>query len=1026
MQTAFNGGEFSPRLEGRVDLQRYASSCKVLKNFIPTIAGPAEKRPGTHFVVNAIGADSKLVPFEFSIEQAYVVEFGVGRCRFHRNEGVVLDPGSFAIDNIVVGATTQISTTASHGYLTGDTVFVTGVTGTLGPRINNRFWTVTQIDADDFTIPFNSTGLTHSSAGTVRRVYEIENPYVAGDLPNLVTAQSADVLYIACPTRFPRKLLRFADDNWTMVRARGFQLGNKIPIVSITQGAAPVLTLAAAPVGEPTFSGSTSLILTEVQGMRELNGAHIEGVLADDTVMTSFTEVTDSGFVAVNSTNFHQFDGAGAVSKTGFAQKIISWDWPAFSAENTNDAHLMVFTDENFSDPDQGRKGHGGFLASSQEIDTTNLNKVTYLKLRERSEENYPKWEARTNFNDAVVNDIIGAAGLQVGDFVHFEGNVYELINKNGESVTGYSPPAHIIEEERQLDHKWTWEFAHQGDCLLELRGTDELGFVLQCTVRRRVPFGVQNPSIGDYAAGVATSTAADPVVITDTAHGLVDGDRVLLMGFTTATELNGLLVYVNQLDANTFEIHHNRALTAGVDGTSFGAGASGSWVKMNSGTPRWSLEAWSTVNGFPRAVAFFEDRLWWAGTVAEPQTIWASETGNYDSHDAHDEIAGALVFSLNDQNMNAIDWLYARRGRLVLGTRGGEFLLTGQNPEEPISSENPIRPQRMTAYGTQDGVQPVQIGSSILFAQRSGRSIREFVYDEQNSDEYRAPDMSLLAHHLFLSAAGISQLAWQHEPYSLLWAVTGDLELRACVFDRTQDVTGWSRQVLGGAFAGGDPEVLSVAVIPHPDGDQDQIWMIVRRDGGVFVEFMEKPFREGGTLATEAWYVDAGLFRTGAPATLITGLDHLEGKVVHALADGVFRGPFTVTGGAVTLPVAATNVIVGLPYEAELETHRIEAGGADGPAQGKFKNIRNVVVRLDQTGSGFFYGRDEGTMDRLPMRTGTEATALAAVTLLSGDTRELALPGDNDALGRVRLEHREPLPCTVVGLVAQLQVEDD
>lgn len=1078
-QTSFNGGEFSPLLEGRVDLQRYASSCKTMKNFLPTISGPAEKRPGTHFAGAArtrgdgSTAVTKLIPFQFSVDQAYVLEF-MGGAEFAYNgwirvykDGAPVVETAFTIIAITVGATTLFQTNVNHGFWefdhtspedNFDSVYITGVGGTLGPRVNGRIFPVRPTaNPDEFTIDFDSTGLSAAGVlGTAARVYEIATSYTEADVENLVSAQSADVLYLATPTHHPMKLLRYGHDNWTLTPVLGLSLNVAKQLADVTQSnTVPVIT-TQQPHG---YVNGDIVLFTQVQGMRGLNGA----ILRVSNVTGEFTfQVSATDLGVVDSNAWHLFGDGTHVASLGVVQRVQQWSDPPFAPENGDAGSQVVCTGYAKSDTNVILFSSAGIFRN---ITAGKIAGPTdsFIKLREVPEAVHTKWAAGTNFNDTVTDDIIGGA-IAVGSYVQWEGNVYELITKNAETKTGFTPPTHTDEGEEKKDHKFTWKFAHPGYGFVELHGADDVeGYWCYGRIRRRLPQSVNVAKIGETAANLfregCTSTAANPVVVNVGAgHALVVGDRVFLSNFATATKLNGLLAYVGAVGGATITIYHDAAFANLVDGTTQGAGTAGKVVRwtpatnpeLAGATSRWSLAGWNGCRfpwhqfpsrgasisdtsadpvtfGYPRAVAFFEDRLWWAGNDGFPQTVWASAIGDYENHASDDPVTGALLFSINDQNMNAIDWLYARRG-LVIGTRGGEFVASGINPDEPVSAENPLRPQRATAYGTQVGVTPVQIGTSVLFAQRNGRSIREFTYDENNSAEFKAPDVSLLANHLFQSPLGIRQLAWQSEPHSLLWAVTGDKDLRAAVFDRTQDVVGWSQQELGGALAGGHPDVTSVAVIPHPDGDQDQLWLLVQRDGGTTIEYLEKPFREGNALATQAWYVDSGLRYSGAPAPVISGLDHLEGLVVQALADGVYRGTFTVSGGAITLPAAASEVVVGLSYGSDsvLETSRIEAGGGDGPAQGKFKNVRNVVLRLHQTGGGLYYGRDAGTMDRLPMTTDNDPTSTTSVTLMEGDTRELELPGDNNDLGRVRVEHREPLPCTIVSLVAQLQVEDD
>ena len=91
IQNSFNAGELSPQLKGRPDLEKYKNGCEILENFLPQISGPARKRPGTRFVAEVKdSADvTRLLPFEYSSSQAYVLEFGDLYIRFYLDGGVV-------------------------------------------------------------------------------------------------------------------------------------------------------------------------------------------------------------------------------------------------------------------------------------------------------------------------------------------------------------------------------------------------------------------------------------------------------------------------------------------------------------------------------------------------------------------------------------------------------------------------------------------------------------------------------------------------------------------------------------------------------------------------------------------------------------------------------------------------------------------------------------------------------------------------------------------------------------------------
>ena len=81
IQTSFATGEISPSLYGRPDLAKYSAGLARCENFIIHPHGGVSKRPGMRFVAKAKGR-CRLVEFEYSIDQTYVLEFGISMCAF--------------------------------------------------------------------------------------------------------------------------------------------------------------------------------------------------------------------------------------------------------------------------------------------------------------------------------------------------------------------------------------------------------------------------------------------------------------------------------------------------------------------------------------------------------------------------------------------------------------------------------------------------------------------------------------------------------------------------------------------------------------------------------------------------------------------------------------------------------------------------------------------------------------------------------------------------------------------------------
>jgi hypothetical protein len=94
--TNFTGGELSPRLDGRNDLSKYSTGCKTLENMIVYPHGSAARRSGTQYVaeVKDSSKETRLIPFEFSTVQTYILEFGNQYIRFYKDNGQILSGGS--------------------------------------------------------------------------------------------------------------------------------------------------------------------------------------------------------------------------------------------------------------------------------------------------------------------------------------------------------------------------------------------------------------------------------------------------------------------------------------------------------------------------------------------------------------------------------------------------------------------------------------------------------------------------------------------------------------------------------------------------------------------------------------------------------------------------------------------------------------------------------------------------------------------------------------------------------------------
>ena len=206
MNNGFVAGEISPSLFGRVDLAKWRQGASTMRNYFVNYRGGAASRAGTAYVgrckQSGSGAPPRDIPFQFSLNQGYALEFGDSYMRIKSN-GAYVTEATKAISG-ATNASLAVLTVASHGYSPGDWVFISGMIGMT--NLNGLTWIVnTAPDGNHITLtdlfgtPVNSTNFgIYVSGGTTARIYTVAAPYAAVDLPFLKYAQSADVMSLTC------------------------------------------------------------------------------------------------------------------------------------------------------------------------------------------------------------------------------------------------------------------------------------------------------------------------------------------------------------------------------------------------------------------------------------------------------------------------------------------------------------------------------------------------------------------------------------------------------------------------------------------------------------------------------------------------------------------------------------------------------------------------------------------------------------------------------------------------------------
>jgi hypothetical protein len=433
--------------------------------------------------------------------------------------------------------------------------------------------------------------------------------------------------------------------------------------------------------------------------------------------------------------------------------------------------------------------------------------------------------------------------------------------------------------------------------------------------------------------------------------------------------------------------------------------------VGSSNATKRWSLGAFGGDQGFPKAVGFYEQRLYFAGTTGKPQTVFGSVSADFENQTPGTLDDSAVNLTIASDKVNVIRHLLPARFLQIL-TTSAEFTLSGGTGSTPVTPTN-VNVLRETTFGCSE-VRPLRAGNSTILIQKGQEKVKEITFD-LDTDGLLGIDLTILADHI--PRGGLTDMVWQQEPELIVWFVHSDGRLVGLTYDRANAAIGWHDHDIGG-----DGVVESITAIPS--GAEDQVYVAVKRtiDGATVrhIEYL-KPM-EFGDDVEDAFYLDSGLTYDGSATTTVSSLNHLEGETVAILADGATHADKVVTDGKITLDRSASKVHIGYNYTSTIETLRLEAGADDGVAQGKIKRIHGVTARFFNT-VGAELGPDTSNLDRLPFRD-SSMNMDKAVPLFNGD-KEIYFPSGYENDARVIVRQSQPLPMTVLAIMRRSNTFD-
>jgi hypothetical protein len=403
--------------------------------------------------------------------------------------------------------------------------------------------------------------------------------------------------------------------------------------------------------------------------------------------------------------------------------------------------------------------------------------------------------------------------------------------------------------------------------------------------------------------------------------------------------------------------------------------------------------------------------------------TVWFSEVGDYENME--EGVKDSDSFSLIVPASSETAWVDSIES-LILGTFSDEWTIGSNNLDTPITPTN-FTVKQQSNYGCRD-IQPLQGGESLLFIDSVGRKVREMTYRDTES-KYVSPDLTALAEHITLS--GIVDIAIQYAPDQILWCVLDDGSLVAMVYEREQDVVAWAKMPIDGF-------VQSVCV--GRAGEENAVYLAITRDetvtwedeivtyedetvtyGVVYIEKMMP--RVFGDNIEDAFFVDSGLTIENSPASAtISGLDHLVGKTVTVLGDGVVYTPTDVVdeNGEVTISTAVSKAQVGLVYRSKLEPLKPVINTEMGTTAASITSVKEMGISLLNS-ANVKYGASDNKLYDIDLDN-IQWVNLSEIENLFTGTVAVSIDGGFSLEQPLIISSDSPLPLTVRCLVPRLE----
>lgn len=404
-----------------------------------------------------------------------------------------------------------------------------------------------------------------------------------------------------------------------------------------------------------------------------------------------------------------------------------------------------------------------------------------------------------------------------------------------------------------------------------------------------------------------------------------------------------------------------------------------------------WMEQAFSSVRGYPATVAFHQDRLVIGGSRDMPNRLWFSKSGdlfNFDLGTGLDD--ESIEFAILSDQVNAIRGMFSGR-HLQVFTSGAEWMVTG-DPLTPAAVQ--IRRQTRIGSMIERHIPPINVDGATLFVARNKQEIQEFLYTDLEQ-AYKSSDLALLSRDMVQEPRDMDY----DQKRRLLYIVRGDGKFSALTVFRAEGVNAWTLHDTDG-------QVKSVAVVG------DEVYMLVLRNGAYLVEQLDDDLKLDSALQGES----------GTPSAVWSGLDHLEGRSVISVADGMVQDALTVVDGEISIDEPSLSIQVGLPFTHIVEPLPPSELSAAGGGR-KFRMLE-AIFRLQDT-QALRMDLGQGLQDIALRDLGSELLDVSP-PFVSGDIKVRALGWQHENTKSLwRIEQSVPLAFTLLSVTTQLKVND-